>query len=143
MMKLLTSLALGAAALGLVACSGSEEPTTPKTSPEAAAPAAQPQAQAPANHPTLSPQQQQAVTEGRSMANMGTVKEMLHAAGYTYMKVDTGNGEPVWIAATMMRVKPGEKVKWADAAVMHNFASKSLHRTFDKILFVSSASVVN
>jgi len=141
MMKLFSSLALAAALLGLVACSGSDEPATPKASPEAAAPA--PQAQMPANHPSLSPQQQQAVTEGRSLPNSGTVLEMMHAAGYTYMKVDPGDGQPIWIAATMMRVQPKDKVQWADAAVMHNFASKSLHRTFDQILFVSSASIVN
>jgi hypothetical protein len=67
---------------------------------------------------------------------------MMHAAGYTYMHVDTGNGDPVWIAATMMRVKPEQKVQWSDAAVMRNFKSSSLHRTFSEILFVSNASVI-
>jgi hypothetical protein len=42
----------------------------------------------------------------------------------------------------MMRVKQQDNVQWADAAVMKNFASKSLHRTFDEILFVSNASVI-
>ena len=72
----------------------------------------------------------------------GTVKEMMHAAGYTYMNVDTGEGKTMWIAATMMRVKPENRVQWADAAVMRNFKSSSLHRTFDEILFVSNASVI-
>ena len=76
------------------------------------------------------------------MPKQGTVLEMMHAAGYTYMKIDTGSAEPLWIAATMMRAQINDKVQWSDAAVMHNYTSKSLHRTFDKILFVSSASIV-
>ena len=67
---------------------------------------------------------------------------MMHAAGYTYMNIETGTGQPMWIAASMMRVKPEQNIKWTDAAVMNNFTSKSLHRTFDKILFVSNAQVI-
>jgi len=136
-MKKLTILALSAALLGLIGCS---ESTDKQASAQQAstAPAGQ---QAPAGHP-LNPQQQAAVDAAKGMAKQGTVKEMMYAAGNTYMHVDTGNGKPVWIAATMMRIKPEQKVQWADAAVMRNFSSKSLHRTFDEILFVSNASVV-
>jgi hypothetical protein len=58
------------------------------------------------------------------------------------MQVDVGADKPMWIAATMMRVQPQQKVKWTDAAMMKNFPSKTLHRTFDEILFVSNAQVV-
>jgi len=108
------------------------------TDKQTTAPASQ---QAPAAHP-LNPQQQAAMDAAKGMAKQGIVKEMMHAAGYTYMHVDTGTGKPVWIAATMMRIKPEQKIQWADAAVMRNFKSSSLHRTFDEILFVSNASVV-
>jgi len=148
-MKRISALALGATLLALTACSDSDdakpEAETTPAAPAQQAPAAQAPAQqssAPAGHP-LSPAQQQALAEAQGMPKQGTVLEMMHAAGYTYMKVDTGNGEQVWIAASMMRIKPDDKVQWGDAAVMHNFNSKSLHRTFDKILFVSNASVVN
>jgi hypothetical protein len=134
-MKQLSILALGAVLLGLAACSDSGDGKPAK--PVANAPAQQ----QPAGK-QLSPAQQQAVDDAKGMAKQGVVKEMLHAAGYTYMNVDTGTGKPVWIAATMMRVKNGNTVQWADAAVMRNFNSKSLHRTFDEILFVSNASVV-
>jgi len=137
-MKQLSILALGAALLSLVACSDSGDGKPAQ--PVANAPAQQQQS-APAGK-QLSPAQQQAVDAAKGMAKQGTVKEMMHASGYTYMNVDTGGGKSVWIAATMMRVKNGNKVKWADAAVMRNFSSKSLHRTFDEILFVSNASVV-
>ena len=94
---------------------------------------------APATPPTMAHPMPSMASD---MPKQGTVKEMMHASGYTYMNVDTGEGKNVWIAATMMRVKPENKVQWADAAVMRNFNSKSLHRTFDEILFVSNASVV-
>lgn len=134
-MKHLFILALSALALGLAGCSDSTDSKAPAE--QSAAPAAQ----APAGHP-LNAQQQAAVDAAKGMPKQGTVKEMMHAAGYTYMNVDTGDGKQVWIAATMMRVKPENTVKWGDAAVMRNFKSSSLHRTFDEILFVSNASVV-
>ena len=134
-MKRLSILALSIALLGLIGCSESTD-----TQPAANATSQAPAQSTPA-HP-LNPQQQAAIDAAKGMPTQGTVKEMMHAAGYTYMNVDTGAGKHVWIAATMMRVKPENKVQWADASVMRNFNSKSLHRTFDEILFVSKASVV-
>jgi len=138
-MKQLHILALGTALLGLVACSGSDDDKSSQPT-VTTAPVQQTQQQ-PADK-QLSPAQQQAINDAKGMPKQGIVKEMMHASGYTYMNVDTGNGKPVWIAATMMRIKTGDKVQWADAAVMRNFKSSGLHRTFDEILFVSSASVV-
>ncbi|HEX23035.1 MAG TPA: hypothetical protein ENH21_06345 [Chromatiales bacterium] len=143
-MKRISTLALSAALLALTACSDSDD-AKPEAEAPAAAPTQQapaPQSAAPAGH-QLSPAQQQALDEAKNMPKQGTVLEMMHAAGYTYMKIDTGSAEPLWIAATMMRAQINDKVQWSDAAVMHNYTSKSLHRTFDKILFVSSASIVN
>jgi len=130
-------LALGAALLGLTACSGSDDEKPAQ--PAATTPAQQTQQQPAAKQ--LNPAQQQAINEAKGMPKQGIVKEMMHSSGYTYMNVDTGEGKPVWIAATMMRIKTGDKVQWADAAVMHDFKSSGLHRTFDTILFVSNASV--
>ncbi len=146
-MKRNSTLALAAALLLLTACSDSDNNSDGNAdnkqaaAPQSQAAAPSPQASAPAGQ-QLSPQQQAALDAAKDMPKQGTVLEMLHATGYTYMKVDTGEGEPVWIAASIMRIKPKQTVRWADAAVMKNFASKSLHRTFDEILFVSNASVV-
>lgn len=70
----------------------------------------------------------------------GKVIKAMHAGGYTYMQLENG-GREFWIAATMMNVKRDDQVAWADAALMKNFKSPSLRRTFDEILFVSNASV--
>ena len=56
------------------------------------------------------------------------------------MEVDI-NGVNTWIAATALKVKTGDTVHWQDASEMQNFTSKTLRRTFDKILFVSNAQV--
>jgi hypothetical protein len=70
----------------------------------------------------------------------GQVLNVRHASGYTYMEVDY-NGKKTWIASTALKVNSGDKVMWKDAAVMNNFQSKTLHKTFDEILFVSHAAI--
>jgi hypothetical protein len=135
-MKRFSLVAVSAVLIGLLGCSESTD-----TQSQNAQPADQATAQAPAGHP-LNAQQQAAINAAKDLPKQGTVKEMIHAAGYTYMNVDTGDGKTLWIAATMMRVKPENKVQWGDAAVMRNFNSSSLHRTFDEILFVSNAAVI-
>lgn len=137
--------------LAVVACSDSsdKQATKPESSaPVAQAPAHPPMQQnmqqgtAPQGQKPLSATQQAAIAAAKNLPREGTVLEMMHAAGYTYMSVDVGSDKPMWIAASMMRVKPQQKVQWSEAAVMNNFKSKSLHRTFDQILFVSNAQVV-
>ncbi|WP_457594517.1 GW dipeptide domain-containing protein [Hydrogenimonas sp.] len=66
----------------------------------------------------------------------GVVLETMDAAGYTYAKIDDGNGE-YWIAGPKTAIKVGEKVSFAPQMWMENFPSKTLNRTFDKILFVA------
>ncbi len=124
--------------LALIACSDSDNKQAAQS--KVVAPATQTPAQP--GQQQLSPSQQAAIAAAKDLPKQGKVLEMMHAAGYTYMNIDAGTGKPMWIAATMMRVKPEQNVKWTDAAVMNNFASKSLHRTFDQILFVSNAQVI-
>jgi hypothetical protein len=132
-----------ALSLTILACSDSENNQTSQT--ESATPTTQaPAQQAPAQtgQQQLSPSQQAAIDAAKNLPKQGKVLEIMHAAGYTYMNVDAGTGKPMWIAANMMRIKPQQSVKWTDAAVMNNFTSKTLHRTFDQILFVSNAKVI-
>lgn len=130
----------------LVACSDSSNKQDAKSdtaAPEAQAPAdpTMQQGAAQQGQKPLSAAQQAAIAAAKDLPREGTVLELMHASGYTYMSVDIGQDQPLWIAASMMRVKPQQKVTWSDAAVMNNFQSKSLHRTFDQILFVSNAQV--
>ncbi len=64
----------------------------------------------------------------------GTVIETMNAAGYTYMLIESENGQK-WIAIPETSVKKGSTVNYVDGMIMKNFKSTSLNRTFDSIVF--------
>ncbi len=64
------------------------------------------------------------------------VLETLDSGGYTYVKVQEGS-ESYWIAMTQRPVKKGSTIQFDEQGWMQNFHSKTLDRTFDKILFAS------
>jgi hypothetical protein len=68
--------------------------------------------------------------------NSGTVKSNQKAGGYSYLEVGI-DGEVFWLATAISNAKPGDKIAWKDHAVMANFTSKALGRTFKQILFVA------
>ena len=114
-----------AASVGLSACSKKEEVAAPAAAAPQAAAAPTP---APAAAPAVS----------ATTPNTGKVVQLVQGGGYTYAEVEAANGEKVWLAGGQIAVKEGDAVQWGDAAVMTNFASKSLGRTFDRILFVNA-----
>lgn len=70
----------------------------------------------------------------------GKVISSIDASIYTYIEL-TENGKNVWIAAPTVKVKKGDNVRFSDGAVMSNFFSKSLNRTFESVIFVGKAEV--
>ena len=70
--------------------------------------------------------------------NTGKVLETMDASIYTYMQV-TGPSGPV--AASKTKVAKGNTISYPDGAVMTNFTSKTMNRTFDKIIFVDKIKV--
>lgn len=83
-----------------------------------------------------------AALAGGASATQGKVISAEIAGGYSYMEVETSNGN-VWVAAPAGEVKAGDTISWSGAAPMTNFNSPSLGRTFDRILFAGSFSRVN
>ena len=67
------------------------------------------------------------------------VIEAINSGGYTYIKVQEGS-EQYWIAMTQRGVKKGESIKYNEQGWMQQFHSKTLNRTFDKILFASDVT---
>ena len=65
------------------------------------------------------------------------VKETMSSAGYTYIRVEE-EGKTYWIALPETEVSVGEKVSFYEQMLMENFTSRTLNRTFDKILFVEA-----
>ena len=75
-----------------------------------------------------------------SAAVKGTVLEVKDVESYTYLRLKTRDGE-TWAAVSRAPVKTGAEVTLENVMVMHDFESKTLHKTFPKILFGALASV--
>jgi len=141
------------AALLLVGLAGCSQQDTPAPAQQAAAPQApaQPAAQpamppghppagVPANHPPMTGHPPApGVASAIGGANTGTVLSATQAGGYTYIEVDE-HGTKRWLASSPVRVAAGDQIRWGESAVMRNFTSKSLGRTFDELLFVSNVA---
>lgn len=68
----------------------------------------------------------------------GEVLETMNAGGYTYVKLRTSGGE-TWAALPEMKVKVGDKLALNGQMTLDNFQSKTLNRTFPKIVFATPA----
>jgi len=64
----------------------------------------------------------------------GEVLETQNVEGYTYLRLKTAQGE-AWAAVPTSTVKKGAQVTIGNPVVMQNFESKTLKKTFDKIVF--------
>lgn len=73
-------------------------------------------------------------------ANEGVVTSIIDTAGYTYMELANGD-KKFWIAAPTTKVKEGDHIRFVENMRMHNFTSKTLNRTFDEVIFVTSTQV--
>lgn len=72
----------------------------------------------------------------------GKVLSFINTDQYTYIEVSQAKvKESVWLASTTVAVKKGDKISFDDGFVMSNFYSKTLKRTFPKVLFVSKVVV--
>jgi len=155
-----TILILIAALLVMAAgCKKAEEAgkgPAPQVAAQATAPkaveskAAEPQVapQLPAQHPPVG-----APSSGDPHANLrlkeipagsghrGKVLQTMDAGSYTYLEVEE-KGQKLWIAALKTKLSKGDIVEFPDSKPMENFESKTLKKTFDKILFAESIRVV-
>ena len=66
----------------------------------------------------------------------GKVTQTMNSGGYTYVESADDKGEKTWLALPELKVSVGDKIEYPDAPPMVNFNSKTLNKTFDKILFV-------
>lgn len=69
----------------------------------------------------------------------GQVLEAQDAGIYTYIRLKTATGE-TWAAVNKAAVKKGQTVTIGNPMEMRNFESKSLNRTFDRIVFGTLAA---
>ena len=64
----------------------------------------------------------------------GTVLETMDAAGYTYVLLDTAEGQR-WVAAQQTAIAVGDIVQTNQGMAMQKFTSPALNRTFEVIYF--------
>lgn len=92
----------------------------------------------PAGHPKVDaaaqPAPQAPVPVPAANLISGTVVETADAGGYTYICLEK-DGARTWAAVPPMKVSVGQEMALTPGVTMNNFVSKSLNRTFDKILF--------
>jgi hypothetical protein len=58
----------------------------------------------------------------------------MDSGGYTYAQIEN-KGVKTWVAVPKTKVIKGQNISFATGAEMQNFESKTLKRTFDRIIF--------
>jgi len=88
--------------------------------------------------PAAPPKEKAAEAMLDGMTLQGTVLETMNSSGYTYLLLDAAQGK-IWVAIPETQVKTGQNLTIAPGMTMFNFTSKTLNRTFDRIVFATGA----
>lgn len=95
----------------------------------------------PFNTLALHHEETRTVAPGKEYPNdEGKVVEILETTGYTYMELENGDRR-FWIAAPTTKVNIGDHIRFVESMSMENFTSKTLNRTFRRVIFVSSTMI--
>jgi hypothetical protein len=65
----------------------------------------------------------------------GKVVQVINSGGYTYIQLKKKSGEKVWVAIPDAKIEVGSQLTLNPGMEMTNFESKTLKRTFAKIIF--------
>ncbi len=124
---------LAIAALAIAGCNSKPKTEAPGApAPQAQAPAAGQPASNVDPHAGMKAQEPAAGTGQKAK-----VTQTMNSGGYTYVEAADDKGQKVWLALPEAKVAVGDAIEYpADAMPMTNFTSKTLKKTFDKILFV-------
>lgn len=126
-MKKTALVVLSIAALALAGCKDkpkTEAPSADQQQGQAAQPGADPHAGMKA----------QEIPAG--VGKKATVTQTMNSGGYTYVEAADEKGAKAWLALPETKVAKGDKIEYPETPAMENFHSKTLNRTFEKILFV-------
>ena len=131
-MKKTALVVLSIAALALAGCKDKPKTEAPAAPQQGQMPAAQPGA-APGGDPHAGMEAQEIPAGAGKKA---TVTQTMNSGGYTYVEAADEKGVKIWMALPETKVAKGDKIEYPETPPMVNFQSKTLNRTFDKILFV-------
>ncbi|TAL23339.1 MAG: hypothetical protein EPN94_09590 [Nitrospirae bacterium] len=76
--------------------------------------------------------------DSKDTALSGKVVETMDSAGYTYVCLEK-KGKKTWVAVPQIKVTKGKNMSFQPGMEMTNFKSKTLNRTFDRIIFSGGA----
>lgn len=65
----------------------------------------------------------------------GKVAEVIQIEGFSYLRLVTPNQEEKWVALLKNKSKVGDSIRVEEQAVLTDFHSKSLNRTFPTLVF--------
>lgn len=74
-------------------------------------------------------------------SRMGRVLETFDSGGFTYIELQT-DAEALWIAGPLTAVAVGDTVATTEGALMADFHSRTLDRTFSRIWFVAGVRLM-
>lgn len=132
MKKIYCCMTCVALAISLIAC-GKNEPAEPGKEKKAAV-------EAPAGATAPAAKEGAEPAAAPVAALKGKVAETMDASGYTYVRLDDGSGKEIWAAVPKADLKVGEEISLQGGSVMENFNSKTLNKTFEKIIFATGVS---
>ncbi len=70
----------------------------------------------------------------------GTVAETMTSGGYVYMRLEE---DGAWVASSPIPVAVGDKITYSGGMTMKDFASRTLKRNFEYIIFAGKLEVVS
>ena len=70
----------------------------------------------------------------------GTVAEAITSGGYVYVRLEE---DDAWVASSPIPVAVGDKVTYSGGMMMKDFASRTLNRKFEYIIFAGKLEIVN
>jgi len=119
------------AIFALVLISACSKSSTEEKANEATPPAGM----AGSHHSTMTPDEQ-ALAEAQKHRKIfrGKVEEAIYKEGFAYVRLDA-NSESIWVAVVNQKPVVGDQIAVQEQAVLTDFHSKSLDRTFPKIIF--------
>ncbi|OGU00281.1 MAG: hypothetical protein A2079_05730 [Geobacteraceae bacterium GWC2_48_7] len=141
-MKTTSLVLLTIAALALAGCQGKPQTEAPKE-PNAAGKSTGMPGPAGAKAPAGDPHAGMKVQEiPAGVGKKAKVVQTMNSGGYTYVEAADEKGQKAWLALPETKVAVGDAIEYPETPPMVNFQSKTLNKTFDKILFIPGIRIV-
>lgn len=77
----------------------------------------------------------------KAFPHQGSVLQAIHSNSYTYIQIQSKQHR-IWLAAPRIELREGQQIAFPDGAVMQNFYSRKLKRTFEEVIFVRKVEVL-